>query len=289
VVARENFGPKVAQIAAVALLIDYTVTVAVQTVGGNGRADQRLPGLAARRIARQSDRPHHRRRGAPAPLRQPAGDPRGGQVLRLPHLLLHRSAWGLVVVAGYVKKAMGTLEVHSVHHAGDGRHRPPRLGKLLYGASFIIILRSFANGGSSLTGLEAISNGVGAFRRADGQARPPDPGGHEQRAGVPGARGDPHRPLDPRRPLQLGHTRRSSPRRSLRPRHQPCRPGPVLPGSVRHGADPLHRGQHQLQRLPVPRQLRGRGRLPAPSSSPDAGTAWPSPTASSCSPWWPWR
>ncbi|HEX3946951.1 MAG TPA: hypothetical protein VHW47_04565, partial [Acidimicrobiales bacterium] len=31
VVARDNFGTKVAQIAAVALLIDYTVTVAVQT------------------------------------------------------------------------------------------------------------------------------------------------------------------------------------------------------------------------------------------------------------------
>ena len=31
VVARDNFGPRIAQIAAVALLIDYTVTVAVQT------------------------------------------------------------------------------------------------------------------------------------------------------------------------------------------------------------------------------------------------------------------
>src|SRR5579859_4742639 len=34
VVARENFGPRIAQIAAVALLIDYVVTVAVQTAGG---------------------------------------------------------------------------------------------------------------------------------------------------------------------------------------------------------------------------------------------------------------
>ena len=30
----DNFGPRVAQIAAVALLIDYTVTVAVQTAAG---------------------------------------------------------------------------------------------------------------------------------------------------------------------------------------------------------------------------------------------------------------
>src|SRR5580704_12891743 len=34
VVARENFGPRVAQIAAVALLIDYVVTVAVQVAAG---------------------------------------------------------------------------------------------------------------------------------------------------------------------------------------------------------------------------------------------------------------
>ena len=30
VVARENFGPRVAQVAAVALMVDYVVTVAVQ-------------------------------------------------------------------------------------------------------------------------------------------------------------------------------------------------------------------------------------------------------------------
>src|SRR5260221_1431561 len=34
VVARDNFGPRVAQIAAVALLIDYVVTVAVQVAAG---------------------------------------------------------------------------------------------------------------------------------------------------------------------------------------------------------------------------------------------------------------
>ncbi len=34
VVARENFGPKIAQIASVALLIDYIVTVAVQAAAG---------------------------------------------------------------------------------------------------------------------------------------------------------------------------------------------------------------------------------------------------------------
>src|SRR5436305_6466729 len=43
VVARENFGPKVAQISAVALLIDYVVTVALQTVAGTAAVVSAVP------------------------------------------------------------------------------------------------------------------------------------------------------------------------------------------------------------------------------------------------------
>src|SRR5499427_2144193 len=45
VVARENFGPRVAQVAAVALLIDYVVTVAVQTVAGTAAVVSAVPAL----------------------------------------------------------------------------------------------------------------------------------------------------------------------------------------------------------------------------------------------------
>ena len=45
-VARENFGLKVAQIAAVALLIDYTLTVAVQTSAGAAALTAPFPSLA---------------------------------------------------------------------------------------------------------------------------------------------------------------------------------------------------------------------------------------------------
>src|SRR3954451_24410410 len=47
VVARENFGPKVAQIAAVALLIDYIVTVAVQSGAGVAGLTSLAPALAS--------------------------------------------------------------------------------------------------------------------------------------------------------------------------------------------------------------------------------------------------
>src|SRR5271154_4024995 len=45
VVARDNFGPKIAQIAAVALLIDYTVTVAVQCSAGTAALTTAFPAL----------------------------------------------------------------------------------------------------------------------------------------------------------------------------------------------------------------------------------------------------
>ena len=50
VVARDNFGPKVAQIAAVALLIDYTVTVAVQCSAGTAALSTAFPALSTTSI-----------------------------------------------------------------------------------------------------------------------------------------------------------------------------------------------------------------------------------------------
>lgn len=45
IVARDNFGPKIAQVAAAALLIDYVVTVAVQAAAGTVAVVSALPAL----------------------------------------------------------------------------------------------------------------------------------------------------------------------------------------------------------------------------------------------------
>src|ERR1700743_365824 len=45
IVARENFGPRVAQIAAAALLIDYVVTVAIQCAAGTVAVASAIPAL----------------------------------------------------------------------------------------------------------------------------------------------------------------------------------------------------------------------------------------------------
>ena len=51
VVARDNFGPVVAQVAAVALMLDYIVTVAVQTAAGTSALTSAFPSLASYSLA----------------------------------------------------------------------------------------------------------------------------------------------------------------------------------------------------------------------------------------------
>ena len=51
IVARENFGPRVAQVAAAALLIDYVVTVAVQSAAGTVAVVSAIPVLGPYSLA----------------------------------------------------------------------------------------------------------------------------------------------------------------------------------------------------------------------------------------------
>ncbi|MHB8342533.1 MAG: amino acid permease, partial [Mycobacteriales bacterium] len=161
VVARENFGPGIAQIAAVALLIDYTVTVAVQTAAGTDALVSAIPSLTPYILPITL--------GAVAIICY--GNLRGireaGRTFALPTYAFIVSL-GLVIVVGLGRAVLGRLPVHSVVHHGVIPIGHPG-GGLLLGASVFIVLKAFANGGSSLTGLEAISNGVSAFKPPEGR------------------------------------------------------------------------------------------------------------------------
>ena len=162
VVARDNFGPRVAQVAAVALLIDYIVTVAVQCSAGTAALTSAFPALTAYTV----------------PITVAVvvilifGNLRGlreaGSYFAFP-TYFYIAMLGLTIVVGYVKEALGTLH----HVAQPAAHLlvDHRLGErgsgLLMGLAFLTLLRAYANGGSSLTGLEAISNGVASFRRPE--------------------------------------------------------------------------------------------------------------------------
>ncbi|HEY5385312.1 MAG TPA: amino acid permease [Acidimicrobiales bacterium] len=162
VVARDNFGPRIAQIAAVALLIDYTVTVAVQTSAGTAALTSAVPSLTRFTVEIT----------VAVVLLLLFGNLRGireaGSYFAVPTYFFILSLVS-VIVFGFIKEALGTLHTIPLPPASQvygGKIGTPGDGWLM-GLAFIFLLRSFANGGSSLTGLEAISNGVSSFRRPE--------------------------------------------------------------------------------------------------------------------------
>ena len=162
VVARENFGVKVAQIAAVALIIDYIVTVAVQVAAGTEALSSAFPALAHWDLEISLIVVAVMCYGNLRGIRE------AGRVFALPTYLFV-TATGSLIIIGLIRAALGQLHAHPIPlHAGVVPLGTPGSG-LLYGAGIIIVLRAFANGGSSLTGLEAISNGVSNFRPPEGQ------------------------------------------------------------------------------------------------------------------------
>ena len=159
VVARENLGRNVAQIAAVSLLIDYTLTVAVSVAAGVAAATSVFPSLTSATtliavvlvlvIAFVNLR----------------GVREAGRVFAVPTYLFVANMT-LLIAVGSFRAIDGGLAVHSVHVAGAVAVGRPGSG-LLFGAGLFVLLRSFASGGSALTGTEAISNGVSVFRRPE--------------------------------------------------------------------------------------------------------------------------
>jgi len=160
IVARENFGPRIAQVAAAALLIDYVVTVAVQSAAGTVAVASAIPALG------------------PFSLEITVGvvilicyaNLRGLREAGLPFAFATYAFVAMVtalIVTGVVRHIFWGLTQYDPGHAPGSV--PVHHGSgLVMGATILVLLRAFANGGSSLTGVEAISNTVTVFRKPQG-------------------------------------------------------------------------------------------------------------------------
>jgi amino acid transporter len=160
IVARENFGPRVAQIAAAALLIDYVVTVAVQAAAGTVAVASAIPALGPYSLTITVSVVilicYANLRG----LRE-AGTPFAVPTYFFITMIT------LTIVTGVVRAVLGNLPTYDAQHI-PGAVEVHQGNGLVMGATILVLLRAFANGGSSLTGVEAISNTVTVFQKPQG-------------------------------------------------------------------------------------------------------------------------
>lgn len=157
IVTRDNFGLLPAQVAGVALLTDYVLTVAVSVAAGTDALASAVHSLSPYKlwiaigfvviIAWGNLR----------------GTKESGKMFAVPTyffianmgVLLGMGAYRMVT-GGLVKGATDLPGMEDVGSRGGGG--------LLAGASVFLVLKAFGSGGAAVTGVEAISNGVPAFR-----------------------------------------------------------------------------------------------------------------------------
>jgi amino acid transporter len=159
-VARENLGPRAAQISAAALLIDYVVTVAVQPAAATVAVVSAIPPL----------RPYHLEITLLAVVLICLANLRG---LRRSGRLFAMTTYAFVamitatIITGFVREIFWGLPKYDSAHI-VGAVPVHQGGGLVMGATVLIVLRAFANGGTSLTGIEAVSNTVDSFKKPEG-------------------------------------------------------------------------------------------------------------------------
>jgi amino acid transporter len=156
IVTKDNFGKTPALVAGVSLLTDYILTVAVSVAAGTAALASAVPAVTRFEVPIAIG----------FVLIIAFGNLRGvkesGKVFAVPtyYFLLNMV---FLLVIGTVRLATGHLPVDHADHAGVVAYGSAG-GGLLMGASLFIVLRAFASGGAAVTGVEAISNGVPAFK-----------------------------------------------------------------------------------------------------------------------------
>ena len=150
-VAHKNLGEKAGVVVASALLVDYVMTVAVSVASSVDNIVSALPALA----------PHRVWISVLGVLILAAINLRGvresAKAFAVPTYFFVVSVFVMIIV-GLVRTLMGDAPVaESADYVVQGE-------QIAQAAVLLLLLRSFASGCAALTGVEAIANGVPAFR-----------------------------------------------------------------------------------------------------------------------------
>src|ERR1700712_2591835 len=151
-VSKDNLGPAAALVAASALLVDYVLTVAVSVVAGVAAITSAAPSLAPHAVALSL------LFIVVLCLANLRGVRESGTAFAVPTYGFVVLVLGLLAVAGLRLATGGHVTAESASYSVTAAHST---GGLL---TVFLARRAFASGCPALAGVEAISNGVPAFR-----------------------------------------------------------------------------------------------------------------------------
>lgn len=150
IVARDNLGELPAQTAGAALLTDYVLTVAVSISSGVAQIVSAYPSIAPYRVPLAVGLILF------VMLINLRGVKESGATFALPTYFFIVIMY-VTVGLGLARAAMGNLAAVAAPPAVDALHGTQTV-------TLFLILRAFAGGTTTLTGVEAISNGIRAFK-----------------------------------------------------------------------------------------------------------------------------
>jgi amino acid transporter len=155
IVSRENLGTNASLVAAAALLVDYTLNVAVSAAAGAAAISSAITSLQGHLVSLSVGLVVIIMVANLRGLRQ------AGRLFALP-VYAYVAALVVLIVDGLVQTAVGDLHRLPVNHAqlNSFTHN----GALVTGVTVFALLKAFSSGAVALSGVEAISNGVPAFR-----------------------------------------------------------------------------------------------------------------------------
>jgi amino acid transporter len=146
IVARANLGAVAGLVAAAALLVDYVLTVSVSIAAGVAAVTSAFPALSPHKVAL----------GVVCVTAIALANIRGvresGRIFAIPTYFFIVS-FGVMIVEGLYRLATGNLP----------RTPPPDM-RAVEMLGWFLVLRAFSSGCTAMTGTEAISNGIPAFR-----------------------------------------------------------------------------------------------------------------------------
>src|SRR3984885_11183042 len=152
-VSRDNFGERVSLLAAAALVVDYTLTVAVSIAAGTAALTSAFPRLVPATL------PICLATLAIITLLNLRGLGDSARAFLLPTLVFIVGLLAIIAVGLVHPLALGAPQ--------PGRSLLPTKGLQTVGV--ILVLRAFSAGCSALTGVEAIANGVPLFKQPRAQ------------------------------------------------------------------------------------------------------------------------